>query len=88
MTKEASAEQKPPVSEDLSKAIDQSIERQPDEQVKSVRLFGNYYRCNWWVPDKTGHAQWNITSRIRRSSFLRVTKPSANLLIEELSENR
>jgi hypothetical protein len=73
-------------SEDLSRAIEQSVERQPDEQVRSVRLFDNFYRCNWWVQDKTPHPFWLTTGKIRKSSFLRVTKAAEGLLIETVSD--
>jgi hypothetical protein len=78
----------PNTSEDLSKAIEKSVERQPDEQVKSVRLFDDFYRCNWWVEDKTPHPFWISTGKIRKSSFLRVTKTSTGLHIEDAGERR
>lgn len=93
MTQEIKAEEKnaaqpQTVSEDLSRAIEQSVERQFDEQVRSVRLFDDYYRCNWWVQDKTPHPFWLTTGKIRKSSFLRVTKAVDGLLIEKVEEHR
>ena len=78
----------PTASEDLSKAIEQSEARQPDEQVRTVRLFDNFYRCNWWVQDKTPHPFWLKTGKIRKSSFLRVTRAADGLLIENMKEHR
>jgi hypothetical protein len=78
----------PKTSEDLSKAIEKSVERQPDEQVKSVRLFDNFYRCNWWVEDKTPHPFWISTGKIRKSSFLRATMTPTGLHIEDVGERR
>ena len=36
-------------TEDLSEAIEGSIDKQPGEEVRSVRVYGDHYRCNWWV---------------------------------------
>ena len=77
-----------PASEDLSKAIEQTVERQPDEQVRSVRLFDNFYRCNWWVQDKTPHPVWLTTGKIRKSSFLRVTRAGDALRIEKIGDRK
>jgi len=91
MTQDIKADKKQVVesratSEDLSRAIEQSVARQPDEQVRSVRLFGNFYRCNWWVQDKTPHPFWLTSGKIRKSSFLRVTKAGDELLIEKVDK--
>ncbi len=59
----------PTASEDLSKAIEQSVERQHDEQVKSVRLFDDLYRCNWWVLDKAPTARGCSVSTICIASW-------------------
>ena len=58
--------------DDLSRIIEQSVQTLPGESVRCVRLFGNAYRCNWWVVEKP--AVWGATSTIVRSQFLRVTK--------------
>jgi hypothetical protein len=68
---------------DLSREIEQSLDRQPDERVRTVRLFGDCYRCNWWVEDKTPHPFWLATGTIRKSRFLRATKSNDQLLIED-----
>ena len=91
MTEEITAEKRPAVqaaiaSEDLSKAIEESLPREPDEQVKSVRVFNDCYRCNWWVKDKTAHAPWLSMGKIRKSSLLRVTQAADGLLIEVVGE--
>ena len=72
----------PPAAEDLSKEIEQSMERQPDERIKIVRVFGNCYRCNWWVQDKTPQPHWLATGKIRRSALVRATKTKDGLLME------
>jgi len=70
-----------PAVADLSREIEQSAERQPDESIKAVRVFDNYYRCNWWVQDKSKESFWLATGTIRKSRLLRATKSSAGLLI-------
>jgi hypothetical protein len=67
---------------DLSGAIARSIERQFDEQLRVVRVFANYYRCNWWVLDPSPHPFWLRTGTIRRSRFLRARMKDDKLLID------
>jgi hypothetical protein len=59
-------------NDDLSRIIEQTVQKLPEETVRCVRVFGNSYRCNWWMVEKT--ATWGATSTIVRSQFLRVTK--------------
>jgi len=40
----------------LSKEIEQSADRPPDERIKAVQIFENHYRCNWWMQDKSPHS--------------------------------
>jgi type I site-specific restriction-modification system R (restriction) subunit len=72
------------VAEDLSKEIEQSMERQQNERIKVMRVFSNCYRCNWWLPDKTPHLFWLPTGKISKSRFVRATKTSDGLLIEDV----
>ena len=81
-------EQAKPATEDLSQAINQMMERQPDEQVRSVRVFGDNYRCNWWVREKTNHWMSASTGVIRKSRFLRATQTAGKLLIVDLSDRK
>ncbi len=37
-----------PSEKDLSREIERTVAREPLDFVKCVRVFGNYYRCNWW----------------------------------------
>lgn len=82
LTKEKQAIPSRPVPADLSKEMEQSMKRQPDERIKVVRVFDDCYRCNWWVEDKTPHPFWFATGKIRRSTFVRATKTPDGLLIE------
>ncbi len=73
-----------PDTSDLSKEIERSVERQPDESVKTVRVFGDCYRCNWWVHEKHPRQFWLASGKIIKSRFLRATKTNDGLLVEEL----
>ena len=72
--------------EDLSEAIKRMVKRQPGEELKIVRVFGNHYRCNWWVRDPAADAAFSLAiGRIGRSSFLRVTRTGDEVVIEDLT---
>ena len=63
---------------DLSKEIALSLERKPDERLRVVRLFGDCYRCNWWVQDPGPHPFWLSTGTIRKSRFIGCVEPMAD----------
>ena len=72
--------------EDLSEAIRRMVKRQPGEELKIVRVFGDHYRCNWWVRDTAADAAFSLAiGRIGRSSFLRATMTGGKVLIEDLT---
>jgi hypothetical protein len=73
-------------AEDLSKAIRDSIDRQPGEEVRSVRVYGDHYRCNWWVRDVTSGPGYVHVGRITRSRFLHVTRRGDELVIIDLGK--
>lgn len=75
-----------PAAEDLSEAIAQAVETQADEKAIVVRVFGDHYRCNWWVRETTAHWMSHITGSIRRSCFLRATKHHGKLILKDLSD--
>ena len=59
-----------------------------DADVKTVRVFGDCYRCNWWVREK-GSAPVFLefsTGRISKSRMLRVTREADRLVITDLSK--
>jgi hypothetical protein len=74
--------------EDLSGAIDVTVERAVGEEVKSVRVFGDCYRCNWWVREKSSQPVFLefSTGRISKSRMLRVTREADRLVITDVSE--
>ena len=74
---------------DLSTEIVGTIEKSRDERVTCRRIFGNYYRCNWWAPQATGKYDnpemvglTVTTHRVRRSKWLHVTRSEAGLAIQ------
>ena len=70
--------------EDLSQAIKQSVERELGEEIRCIRVYGNRYRCNWWIRDHGGGVS-GVSGRITRSKFLRVTLTPDGLVIEDKS---
>jgi len=70
---------------DLSEAIDESIAREAGEEVRSVRVFDDKYRCNWWVRDPAPGPMYLNTGRIIKSKFLRANMSGAKLVIEDRS---
>ena len=70
---------------DLSEAIDGTVERQPGEEVRTVRVFNDYYRCNWWTQDKSLGPVYLNLGKISRSKFLRATMTGEKLVIEDVS---
>ncbi len=71
-------------SEDLSKLIVQSAERQAGEEVRCSRAYGDFYRCNWWVKDGSDPID-SVGGRVVRSRFLRVVNTPDGLVIEDLT---
>jgi hypothetical protein len=70
---------------DLSREIEQSAERQPDEIIKAIRVYNDYYRCNWWVQDKSTHGFWLATGTIRKSRLLQATKAANGLQLKDVT---
>ncbi|MGA2584209.1 MAG: hypothetical protein ABSG31_13100 [Tepidisphaeraceae bacterium] len=79
-----------PASTDLSRRIEQTVERQPQDAVRCVRVFGDFYRCNWWSrrDDKRKGLDFDwsglITDHVRKSRFLRVVAQGEQLTLEEV----
>jgi hypothetical protein len=75
---------------DLSRRIEQSIERQPMDAVRCVRVFGDFYRCNWWSRQgekrKGVDFDWGglITDHVRQSRFLKATVRGDELVLEDV----
>ncbi len=78
-----------PAEENLSRLIDQLMEKQENEQVKTVHLFGQFYRCNWWVRDPDSNSLFARTGRISRSCMLRAERDASGALkITEIPDKR
>ena len=80
-----------PAEKDLSTQIERSVAREPLDQVKCVRVFGNYYRCNWWSrlnasKAKTTDNQWgsSLMEIVRKSRFLSATMQGGELVVNEV----
>ena len=72
-------------TEDLSAAIEGLIDKEPGEEVRSVRVYGDHYRCNWWVRDLTPGPVYLNVGRITRSKFLHVTRTGDELVIIDVN---
>ena len=72
-------------AEDLSEAIEGAVAKNAGEQVRTVRVFGDRYRCNWWVQEKTAGSIHFNAGRIIRSKFFRATRIDDKLLLDDLS---
>jgi hypothetical protein len=75
---------KPSKGKHLCAAIDAAVDRRPGEEVRSVWLFDDLYRCNWWIQDAPSWLS-ATTGRINRSKFLRVRMEGDKLVIEDKS---
>ena len=77
-----------PAAEDLSRLIDEQMEKHPGEQARTVHLFGQFYRCNWWVIDPDPNSIFVRTGRISRSQLLRAERVEAGLNIQQVPDRR
>jgi hypothetical protein len=86
--KDPAAEVTPP-EEDLSRKIEGAVDREPLDLVKCVRVFGNYYRCNWWArgtaaPSEPEYISGIMTDIVRKSRFLSATMNAGELILREI----
>ena len=78
---------------DLSRAIERSVDREPRDLVRCARVFGDFYRCNWWsragVQNPHSDAPWSrmIMDIVRKSCFLNVTLDAGKLVLKEIVAN-
>lgn len=85
---ESPSSAQPRPGQDLSAQIEQAVVRERRDRVKCVRVFDDFYRCNWWaaVHDDAarGSAPWGVhaMSRVRKSQFLNATLHGDKLKIE------
>jgi hypothetical protein len=77
--------------QDLSGAIELAVTREPMDRVRCVRVFGDYYRCNWWAPAPAlapgmAMAEWarQALHRVRKSRFISARAAGGQLVMEEV----
>lgn len=77
-------------SVDLSRQIEQMVERRAVDTVRCVHVFGDFYRCNWWSrrgnrPDGRNY-DWAglMTDHVRQSRFFRATVSGEDVVLEEV----
>ena|ERR1051325_4206562 len=78
------------VGDDCSAEIERLMAKEPRDRVRCVRVFGDFYRCNWWAPlvqpvDSEPVVDWAAatTHRVRKSAFVRATVRAGELVIRE-----
>ncbi len=83
----------PTTASDLSAQVERAVDRDPLDWVRCVRVFGDFYRCNWWSRKGQKRAgqdfDWGglITDHVRKSCFLRVTTKKGQLVMEEVRQS-
>ena len=76
--------------EDLSRRIEGFVNREPLDLVRCVRVFGIYYRCNWWSLSTAAGRTLEYSSPatradyIRKSRFLCATLNAGDLVVKEI----
>ncbi len=82
----------PAADPDLSRQIELLIGREPHDRVKCVRVFHQFYRCNWWSPSaelvKSNHAfMWETDANhtVRKSVFLNATTATGGFTVSEVA---
>jgi len=78
-----------PPNVDLSRQIEQTVQREPADVVRCVRVFGDFYRCNWW--SRTGkrptHRDYDwaglMTDYVRQSRFFKATLSGNQVVMTE-----
>jgi hypothetical protein len=75
---------------DRSAEVLQLLPKEPRDQVTCVRVFGDFYRCNWWAPGALpGRNRPEMpglevsTYRVRKSQFVRAILSEGKLLVED-----
>ena len=75
---------------DFSRDIEKTVKKEPLDRVRCVRVFEDYYRCNWWSPTLAPASgarafDWAVSAThfIRKSCFYKVTLSGEQLVLEE-----
>ena len=66
-----------------------TLEREPGDRLTCKRVFGDFYRCNWWATG-TGSSDAHMirglevsTYRVRKSRMVRATVAEGQLIVED-----
>ena len=82
-----------PPKDDHSAEIQRAVKKEPLDRVKCVRVFDDYYRCNWWAPllspASAQTPQWAVgtTHFVRKSIFYRARMQEGRVVVEEVDGN-
>ena len=74
---------------DRSAEVAQLLNKQPRDHLTCVRVYGDFYRCNWWAPgdvaNRPGAIEWLeiSTYRVRKSQFVKATMNDGKLAVED-----
>ena len=92
---DTSPEKESGVDVDRSREILQAMEREPRDQLTCVRVFDDFYRCNWWAPGAAaGRAEATFaglevsTYRIRKSHFVKAALRDGQLVVEDATPKK
>ena len=77
-------------SVDCSRQILQSMEKEPRDRLTCVRVFDDFYRCNWWAAGalparaEKGFQGLEVTGFcVRKSHFVKATMRDGVLVVED-----
>lgn len=73
-------------AEDLSRSIEQAMGKVAGERVRCVRVWGNFYRCNWWRSVGEDQTVGVVTNRIVASRFVRATSTPDGVKIDDVRQ--
>ena len=78
-------------NKDLSSEIERGVAREPNDRVRCVRVFDDFYRCNWWTPSASSSGkqpsfEWMTCSThyVRESRFLHARLEEGSMVLTEV----
>src|ERR1700716_1699948 len=80
--------ERPRPDADLAREILKKLERDPGDRVTCVRVFDDFYRCNWWaVGAGLGESRMEgvivSAQRVRKSQFVRAKLTEGRMVLED-----
>jgi hypothetical protein len=86
----SSIEPEPGPDVDRSRDILKALVKGPRDHLTCVRVFDDYYRCNWWAPEilavpaERTFAGLEVSGfRVRKSQFVKATMRAGQLVVED-----